>query len=177
MLTFHLCKLNLGVCRVVLHHTAAEVVPLDWFLHRVWFLHWTPPNMWLQMTTALRWDYIIIMLEQRLICWSYFTHFLLLGKFIHNLTSNKSYSVVGQYVFSHALFNAVYQYNIEIVSMYWHIVNTHTLCWPCAEEVGHCMLPYIRDQILVLVNESLLVVVLQFTEVDPSLIPEQNWTW
>ena len=26
------------------------------------------------------------------------------------------------------------------------------------EEVGHCMLPYIRDQILELVNESLLVV-------------------
>ena len=26
-----------------------------------------------------------------------------------------------------------------------------------AEEVGHCMLPYIRDQILELVNESLLV--------------------
>ena len=29
-----------------------------------------------------------------------------------------------------------------------------------AEEVGHCMLPYIRDQILELVNESLLVAVL-----------------
>ena len=28
------------------------------------------------------------------------------------------------------------------------------------EEVGHCMLPYIRDQILKLVNESLLVAVL-----------------
>ena len=28
------------------------------------------------------------------------------------------------------------------------------------EEVGHCMLPYIRDQILELVNESLLVAVL-----------------
>ena len=27
------------------------------------------------------------------------------------------------------------------------------------EEVGHCMLPYIRDRILELVNESLLVVV------------------
>ena len=26
-----------------------------------------------------------------------------------------------------------------------------------SEEVGHCMLPYIRDQILKLVNESLLV--------------------
>ena len=42
------------------------------------------------------------------------------------------------------------------------------------EEVGHCMLPYIRDQILELVNESLLVAVLQLTEVDPSPIPEQN---
>ena len=29
-----------------------------------------------------------------------------------------------------------------------------------AEEVGHCMLPYIRDQILELVNETLLVAVL-----------------
>ena len=29
-----------------------------------------------------------------------------------------------------------------------------------AEEVGHCMLPYIRDQILVLFNETLLVAVL-----------------
>ena len=28
------------------------------------------------------------------------------------------------------------------------------------EEVGHCMLPYIRDQILELVNETLLVAVL-----------------
>ena len=28
------------------------------------------------------------------------------------------------------------------------------------EEVGHCMLPYIRDQILELVNESLLIAVL-----------------
>ena len=28
------------------------------------------------------------------------------------------------------------------------------------EEVGHCMLPYTRDQILELVNESLLVAVL-----------------
>ena len=36
------------------------------------------------------------------------------------------------------------------------------------------MLPYIRDQILELVNESLLVAVLQHTEVDPSPIPEQN---
>ena len=29
--------------------------------------------------------------------------------------------------------------------------------WLKPEEVGHCMLPYIRDQILELVNESLLV--------------------
>ena len=29
-----------------------------------------------------------------------------------------------------------------------------------AEEVGHCMLPYIRDHILELVNKSLLVAVL-----------------
>ena len=29
-----------------------------------------------------------------------------------------------------------------------------------SEEVGHCMLPYIRDQILELVNETLLVAVL-----------------
>ena len=28
------------------------------------------------------------------------------------------------------------------------------------EEVGHCMLPYIKDQILELVNETLLVAVL-----------------
>ena len=32
--------------------------------------------------------------------------------------------------------------------------------WVFTEEVGHCMLPYIRDQILELVNESLLVAVL-----------------
>ena len=37
-----------------------------------------------------------------------------------------------------------------------------------SEEVGHCMLPYIRDQILELVNESLLVVLLQHTEADSS---------
>ena len=30
----------------------------------------------------------------------------------------------------------------------------------CLEEIGHCILPYIRDQILELVNESLLVAVL-----------------
>ena len=32
--------------------------------------------------------------------------------------------------------------------------------WLKAKEVGHCMLPYIRAQILELVNESLLVAVL-----------------
>ena len=39
-----------------------------------------------------------------------------------------------------------------------------------SEEVGH------KNQILELVNESLLVVVLKHTEADPSLIPEQNST-
>ena len=51
------------------------------------------------------------------------------------------------------------------------VILTNT---PDPEEVGHCMLPYKRDQILELVNKSLLVAVLQLTEVDPSLIPEQN---
>ena len=39
------------------------------------------------------------------------------------------------------------------------------------EEVGYCMLPYVRDQILEVVNESLLVAVLKHTEADLSLIP------
>ena len=38
-------------------------------------------------------------------------------------------------------------------------------CQP--EEVGHCMLPYIRDQILELVEEDLLVALLRYTEADP----------
>ena len=59
-LTFHQCRLNWKVYWVALHHTEAEVVPLVLFRHRVQFLHWTPPNMWLQMTTVLRRDCIIL---------------------------------------------------------------------------------------------------------------------
>ena len=42
---------------------------------------------------------------------------------------------------------------LEALSVYW---GAHFI----PEEVGHCMLPYIRDQILEVVNESLLVAVL-----------------
>ena len=45
-----------------------------------------------------------------------------------------------------------------------------------SEEVGHCMLPYLRDRTLELAKDSLLVAVLKHTEADPSLIPEQNST-
>ena len=39
-----------------------------------------------------------------------------------------------------------------------------------SKEVGHCMLQYIKSQILELAKDSLLVFVLEHTEADPSLI-------
>ena len=52
---------------------------------------------------------------------------------------------------------------VVVASLSW---ETHVPSQPAAmpavhaEEVGHCMLPYIRDQILELAKDSLLVVVL-----------------
>ena len=46
------------------------------------------------------------------------------------------------------------------ISQYFRINHLHLVYTFIAEEVGHCMLPYIRDQILELVNKSLLVAVL-----------------